>query len=105
MKKLLATLALPLVLLAAPLSGWAGDDYHRHHRYHEGKQEFWDGPCKVEREWKKDGEYKDKRECKGQRGYERHEDHKEVFWDRGCKVEREWKQNGEYKDKRECKRR
>lgn len=60
MQKLLATLALPFVVLAAPLSSWAGDDHHHH--YPERKEEFWDGPCKVEREWKKDGEYKDKRQ-------------------------------------------
>ena len=112
MKTLLATLALPLTLLAAT-AAWAGDDHG--HRYREHKEEFWDRGCKVEREWKKDGEYQDKRECKGQHGYHSqydqhggryyHHDRKEVFWDRGCKVEREWKKDGEYQDKRECKRR
>ena len=27
------------------------------------KEEFWDGDCKVERKWKKDGGYKEKRNC------------------------------------------
>ena len=100
MKIIIATLALPFALLTAPLSSWAGNDSHR---YHEGKQEFQDGPCKVEREWKKDGEYKDQRECKGLWPVDQHHDHKEEFWDGRCKVEREWKKDGEYKDKRECK--
>jgi hypothetical protein len=102
MKKLLALLALPLVLASAPLTGWAGDD-HDHHRYPEGKQEFWDGPCKVKREWKKDGDYQEKRECKGLYPHAPHHDHKEKFRDGPCKVEREWKKDGEYKEKRECK--
>ena len=80
MKRLLATLCLPLILCAGPLSSWAGDDHdddddhryrhhhHRHyqqhrHRHHERKEEFWDGRCKVERKWKKNGEYKEKRKC------------------------------------------
>ena len=100
MQKLLATLALPLILIAAPLSSWAGNDYHGHH---EGKQEFWEGPCKVEREWKNDGEYKEQRECKGLRPHDRHNDHQEKFREGRCKVEREWKKDGEYKEKRECK--
>ena len=112
MKNLLASLALPVLVLTAPLSTWAGNN---HEHYPERKEEFWDRGCKVEREWKKDGEYQDKRECKGRHGYHsqydqygghyRHHDRKEVFWDRGCKVEREWKKDGEYQDKRECKRR
>ena len=101
MKRLLATLALPFALLTLSTATWAGNDYHHHE--HEGKQEFWDGPCKVEREWKKDGEYKDQRECKGLRPHNRHHDQKEEFREGPCKVEREWKKDGEYKEKRECK--
>ena len=37
MQKLLATLTLPLILIAAPLSSWAGNDDHDHP---EGKPEF-----------------------------------------------------------------
>ena len=29
------------------------------------KDEYWDGNCKVERKWKDNGEYKEKRKCKG----------------------------------------
>ncbi|MDH0899711.1 hypothetical protein N5C12_10140 [Comamonas aquatica] len=63
---------LAALLLTLPFASWAGDDHdddHRHyrkheHRYHAHKQEFWDGQCKVKREWKKNGEYKEKRKCK-----------------------------------------
>ena len=30
----------------------------------EHKEEFWDGNCKIERKWEKDGDYKEKRTCK-----------------------------------------
>lgn len=57
-------MGLPVLLLALPFTSWAGDgDHHRRHRDHAHKQEFWDGPCKVKREWKKHGEYKEKRTC------------------------------------------
>lgn len=31
----------------------------------KGKEEYWDGNCKVERKWKKNGGYKEERKCKG----------------------------------------
>jgi hypothetical protein len=37
------------------------DDWNRGGEY---KQEFRDGPCKVERRWKRDGSYKEKIECR-----------------------------------------
>ena len=65
MSRLLASLILPLSLLAAPLSALADDDHHHHRHKHrkEYKEEYWDGHCKVERKWKKNGEYKEKRKC------------------------------------------
>ena len=52
--------AIAAVLASAPA---LADDDHRHgHGHGKGKkhkEEFWDGNCKVTREWKKDGEYKD----------------------------------------------
>lgn len=63
---------LPVLLCAAPLAVWAGHDddddrghRHRHHHQKRGeyKEEFWDGRCKVKREWKHNGKYKEKREC------------------------------------------
>ena len=55
---LLAALA---AVLAAPAV--RADDEHRGRGKH--KEEFWEGNCKVTREWKKNGEYKEKRKCKG----------------------------------------
>ena len=38
--------------------GGADDDDH-HHRYKRGeyKEKYWDGACKVERKWKRNGDY------------------------------------------------
>ena len=33
---------------------------------HEGKEEFWDGQCKVKRKWKGD-DYKEERKCRSPR--------------------------------------
>ena len=62
---LLAALA---AVLAAPAAYADRDDHDRDHERGHGhgkhKEEFWDGNCKVTREWKKDGEYKEKRKCR-----------------------------------------
>ena len=65
MKKILAlvSICLPVVLIATPLSSQAHDRHHHHHK-REHKEEYWDGQCKVERKWKKNGEYKEKRKCR-----------------------------------------
>jgi surface antigen len=57
------------IFAASP--AWADDDDHRHghkhkHHKHKHKEEFWDGHCKVKREWKKHGQYKEERKCKGE---------------------------------------
>ena len=57
MKRLLAHIAVPLALLGFCATSWA----------HGHKEEYWDGHCKVERKWKKNGEYKEKRKCRGDR--------------------------------------
>ncbi len=94
-----------LLLTASPVL--ADDDEGRRPKGREGTQEFWDGPCKVKQEWKKDGEYKEVRECKGLRtdGPDGRQagDAKEEFSDGPCKIKREWKKDGEYKEERECK--
>lgn len=62
--------------LADPDKDESGKRSYRHHdRYgdegwHRGKraeakEEFWDGNCKVERKWEKNGEYKEERKCRG----------------------------------------
>ncbi len=57
----LATLFLLTTLGAA---GPALAD-HDHGRYREHKEEFWVGACKIEREWKKNGDFKEERKCDG----------------------------------------
>ena len=58
MTRLLAQLLLPLALVGFSATSWAHDHRHGH------KEEYWDGHCKVERKWKKNGEYKEKRKCR-----------------------------------------
>jgi surface antigen len=97
MNKLLpCALALAFLALSAPAH--ADDDDRGKRR--ERKEEFWDGPCKVEREWKSDGDYKEERKCQGQG--ERYAGRKQEFWDGRCKVKREWKKNGDFKEERDC---
>lgn len=54
------------VLVSA--SGWslADDGRHPGPKRHKHKEEFWDGECRVKREWKKNGEYREQRKCKGE---------------------------------------
>ncbi|MFL5021368.1 MAG: hypothetical protein ACJ8DW_03830 [Microvirga sp.] len=37
----------------------------RRHGGREYKEAFWDGRCKVERKWERNGEYKEERKCRG----------------------------------------
>jgi surface antigen len=37
--------------------------HHKHERY-VAKEEYWDGNCKVERKWERDGSYKEERKCR-----------------------------------------
>ena len=91
-------LVILLAALAATHVAQADDDDRGRRREH--KEEFWDGPCKVELEWKKNGDYKEERKCQG--GHDRYPERKAEFWDGPCKVEREWKKNGDYKEERKC---
>ena len=59
----LASICLPIALIATPLTSQAHDHRHHHHHKREHKEEYWDGQCKVERKWKSNGEYKEKRKC------------------------------------------
>lgn len=99
----LLPLLVNAVLLAITPAALADDDKDEggkgRYRGHERKEEFWDGNCKVERKWEKNGDYKEERKC-GNR--DRHAGRKEEFHDGNCKVEREWK-DGKYKEERKCK--
>ena len=68
MSRLLAQLLVPLALASLSAPVWAHDDDHHGRRHHrkEYKEEYWDGQCKIERKWKKNGEYKEKRKCRDQ---------------------------------------
>ncbi|ARU04476.1 hypothetical protein CCO03_07130 [Comamonas serinivorans] len=48
--------------LSAPLLALAGPD-HKHGKHRSHKETYWDGPCKVERKWKSNGTYQEKRKC------------------------------------------
>jgi hypothetical protein len=70
--KQLRILLIPILLTAFPLTASADNDHGRGHKHgkHESKEVYWDGNCKVERKHKKNGDYKEKRKCKGpQHGY------------------------------------
>jgi surface antigen len=94
--------ALPALLFVALATGFASpahaDDDRGKRR--ERKEVFQDGPCKVEREWKKDGDYVEERKCQGlgDRYPERKQEHSQG----GCKIKREWKKNGDFKEERDC---
>lgn len=69
MRRFTSFLLLPVVLMALPLGALAGDDdddrrgYHKHR--HSSKQTFYEGNCKVEQKFKKNGQFQEKRKCKG----------------------------------------
>ena len=58
-------LTLSLSCLIAPISAVADPHRGHHHGRGEYKEEFWDGHCKVERKYKRNGDYKEERKCKG----------------------------------------
>jgi hypothetical protein len=83
-----------------------GDRGRPHYRGGEYEEKYDEGTCKVEREWKRDGSYKEERECRAARGGlgdRRAGEFKEKYRDGPCEVEREWKRDGSYKEKLDCK--
>ncbi|CAB3851214.1 hypothetical protein [Achromobacter ruhlandii] len=67
---LLALSAATLMTLA-PLAAEADSDRHHHRHGHghghgrgEYKEKYWDGACEVERKWKRNGDYREKRKCR-----------------------------------------
>ena len=66
---LIALLAGPMVCASAdPYKDESGHGKGRHgHKAY--KEEYWDGQCKVERKWEKNGGYKEERKCKGRQAH------------------------------------
>lgn len=60
--------SLSMALYADPPEGRGWKKHGKHDRY-EYKEEYWDGNCKVERKWERDGDYKEERKCKRPRRY------------------------------------
>lgn len=106
MKLLIAGLSAGLLLAGAPVWADQEESGYGRHRGGEYKEKFRNGPCKVERELKRDGSFREERECKGVgQGSYRHRrgEFEEKYRDGPCKVEREWKRDGTYKEKIDCK--
>jgi hypothetical protein len=92
MKKSLKTVLVPIfaVLVAGSAAALAGNDsfsapeggpvgappmslYDKIHAHYaplgrDVREEFRDGPCKVERHWERDGDFKEVIRCRGPRG-------------------------------------
>ncbi|AHV93887.1 hypothetical protein [Bordetella holmesii] len=58
--------ALPGAMMAALIAAWATPALAHKPHHHRGDytQSSWDGACKVERKWKRNGQYKEKRKCR-----------------------------------------
>lgn len=64
------TLSAAALISLAPLAAEAGDKHHHHrHKGGEYKEKYWDGACKVERKWKRNGDYSEKRKCRDDYAY------------------------------------
>ncbi|WGL15913.1 glycine zipper 2TM domain-containing protein [Microbulbifer bruguierae] len=62
------TASLATSVHAEPPEGRGWKKHHKH-EHHERKEEYWDGNCKVERKWKRNGDYVEERSCRNQRDY------------------------------------
>lgn len=71
-----AKLLLPLALMACSSAALADPwkDESGKGRRGEHKEEYWDGHCKVERKWKKNGDFKEERKCKAPKHHVRRDD-------------------------------
>ena len=65
----LLTLSAAALISLAPLAVEAGDKHHHRHKGGEYKEKYWDGACKVERKWKRNGDYSEKRKCRDDYAY------------------------------------
>lgn len=63
---LLATLSVTLLPAGSAYADRDDRDHERGHKHKSHHREvFVQGPCRIERTWKKNGDFKEKRECKG----------------------------------------
>jgi hypothetical protein len=67
----LACITIAAPVFADPPEGRGYKKHHRHEGRHEYKEEYWDGNCKVERKYKKNGDYKEERKCEAEPYYSR----------------------------------
>lgn len=108
----LALVSLCIGTAAAPaLADRGGRDYdwYRDKGRHQGsefKEKYRDGLCKIEREMKRDGRYKQEVECKGAHhgyGHSGERESEQKYWDGPCRIEREVKRDGSFKEKIDCR--
>ncbi|AUT46280.1 hypothetical protein C2U31_09945 [Achromobacter sp. AONIH1] len=62
-------LSAAALIALSPLSAEAGDKHHHRYKRGEYKEKYWDGACKVERKWKRNGDYSEKRKCRDDYAY------------------------------------
>ncbi|MBS7663376.1 hypothetical protein I0D00_15715 [Pseudomonas lalucatii] len=93
---------LGLWLLCAALGGAMSPAQADHrHAEEEWQEEFWDGPCRVKREFD-DGDFKEEIKCPhGHGAFWRPGKWKDEYWERGCRVKVEAKHD-EFKKEVEC---
>ncbi|UTW08677.1 hypothetical protein [Pseudomonas benzenivorans] len=95
---------LGFCLLFAMAGGWLSpvSADHRHtHEHEKWKDEFWDGPCRVKREYDH-GDYKEEVKCPdGHGAYWRPGRWKDQYWEHGCRVKIDAKHD-EFKKEVKC---
>ncbi|SDJ60173.1 glycine zipper 2TM domain-containing protein [Microbulbifer yueqingensis] len=65
--------SLSAAVFAEPPEGRGWKKHKHKHEHYAAKEEYWDGNCKVERKWKRNGDYEEERKCRGDRYYDDHE--------------------------------
>ncbi|WP_369958966.1 hypothetical protein [Pseudomonas benzenivorans] len=93
---------LGLCFLVALAGAWLNPALADHrHGDDEWEEEFWDGPCRVKREFD-DGDYKEEIKCRhGHGAFWRPGRWKDEYWERGCRVKIEAKHDT-FKKEVEC---
>jgi ABC-type glutathione transport system ATPase component len=63
-RPLVSFLLLPALMGVVPAACADQDEVQgRHYKKGAYKEEYWDGHCRIQRSWKANGEYKEKRRC------------------------------------------